>query len=88
MTATELLIVAGSGHVEGDVKARTVQIEGLVIGDIHAENVNISAGTVRGDIYYTRLDINNGTVTGGMQQNGDSDYDKDADETDDIEVND
>lgn len=57
------------GRIEGDIVARSVIIEGQVIGNIHANSVAFSAtAEVVGDVYHCGLTVQRGAYFEGKQR--------------------
>ena len=57
----DVLIVTGTGNVEGNVRARSVTIEGKLNGTIAAINVNLaSTAILSGKVVAQKIEINSG----------------------------
>jgi cytoskeletal protein CcmA (bactofilin family) len=57
----DVLIVTGTGYVEGNVRARSVTIEGTLYGTIAAINVSLaSTAILSGKIIAQKIEINSG----------------------------
>jgi cytoskeletal protein CcmA (bactofilin family) len=66
--------VLGKGRVEGEVRAPSIVINGMVEGDVHAgKQLQLaSKATVEGNVYYTQVEMSVGAaVNGRMQHVGD-----------------
>lgn len=61
-----LVVVAGSGRVDGTVSAPTVIVSGTINGDIIAKRVELQAkAKVKGDVHYASLAMEQGAVVNG-----------------------
>lgn len=57
----ETLIVSAGGHVEGNLKAATVEVRGNVKGNISAKTITLQPSSqVRGDLAFEQLAIEQG----------------------------
>ncbi len=61
------LIISESGHIDGEVRAPHVIVNGVVIGTIHAaETLELKASTrLKGDVHYKNIDMRRGAVVEG-----------------------
>jgi len=68
----DVLIVTGTGNVEGNVRARSVTIEGRLKGTIAAINVTLaSTAFISGEIVAEQIQINSGAnVEGKLHATG------------------
>jgi len=68
----DVLIVSSTGHVEGNVRARSVSIEGQLNGTIAAINVTLaSTAVISGEIVAENIQINSGAnVEGKLNATG------------------
>jgi len=68
----DVLIVSNTGHVEGNVRARSVTIEGQLNGTIAAINVTLaSTAVISGEIVAENIQINSGAnVEGKLNATG------------------
>ena len=68
----DVLIVTGTGNVEGNVRARSVTIEGRLNGTIAAINVTLaSTAFISGEIVAEQIQINSGAnVEGKLHATG------------------
>ena len=68
----DILIVTGTGNVEGNVRARSVTIEGRLNGTIAAINVTLaSTAFISGEIVAEQIQINSGAnVEGKLHATG------------------
>ena len=68
----DVLIVSSTGHVEGNVRARSVTIEGQLNGTIAAINVTLdSTAIILGEIVTENIQINSGAnIEGKLHATG------------------
>ena len=68
----DVLIVSGTGNVEGNVRARSVTIEGRFNGTIAAINVTLaSTAVISGEVVAEQIQINSGAnVKGRLHATG------------------
>lgn len=63
------LVIGASGHVEGDIYALELTVEGSVTGTIHANNVNlVGSAKVKGDVYHSSLKIERDALFEGLSR--------------------
>ena len=61
------LIVEQTGSVTGKIKAVDVRVSGTVIGEIEADNLQITkSGKIEGSLSYKRIEIEDGATVEGQ----------------------